>query len=115
MKNHLRVLRAALVASILGAMLLIGTGSAHAQTLEECYPLSAAECVEVQGNKFDRDPAPAAPAGDPAVAPIDFERTHPVTGFGLDAALMVALAAALAAAGLFVASRRVEARATAKA
>lgn len=110
MKKHLRTLRAAVAASLLAMLLLVGTGSAHAQTLEECYPLTAEECVEVQGNKFNRNPV--TPAVDPAVAPTNLQRTHPVTGFGLDTAALVALAAALAAAGLFAASRRVEARAT---
>jgi hypothetical protein len=94
-------------AALLALMLALGGGIASAQELDECYPLPPEECVEVGGIQQDRPPAPAA---DPAIAPLDVERTHPVTGFDLGTAILVAFAAALAAGGLFTASRRVEAR-----
>jgi hypothetical protein len=96
-------------AALLALMLALGGGIASAQELDECYPLPPEECVEVEGEQFNRDPAPA-PEADPAIAPLDVERTHPVTGFDLGTAILVAFAAALAAGGLFTASRRVEAR-----
>ncbi|MBW3661849.1 MAG: hypothetical protein KY469_02025 [Actinobacteria bacterium] len=107
--SAVRATRAALAAALLALLLALGSGVATAQELDECYPLPPEECVEVQGEQFNRNPAPV-PAAEPAIAPLDVERTHPVTGFDLDTAILVAIAAALAAGGLLTASRRVEAR-----